>query len=100
MPGVSGDLSRDFGLQVDHAFRRWLIGTAKIGYGIDDYVGLARIDQRWFASIGLIYKLTREHAAQGEIRRDWLISTRSGRGLRGQSVPARRHGCSARACTH
>jgi hypothetical protein len=36
LPGVSGDLSRDFGLQVDHAFRRWLIGTARLGFGIED----------------------------------------------------------------
>ena len=27
VPGVSGELSRDVAIQVDHAFRRWLIGT-------------------------------------------------------------------------
>ena len=27
IPGVSGVLYRDIGLQVDHAFRRWLIGS-------------------------------------------------------------------------
>jgi hypothetical protein len=75
LPGVSGDLARDFGLQVDHSFRRWLIGTAKVGYGIDDYVGLARTDQRWFASVALIYKLNRDLQLKGEIRRDWLISS-------------------------
>jgi len=75
LPGVSGDLARDFGLQVDHSFRRWLIGTAKIGYGLDDYVGLARTDQRWFASVALIYKLNRDMQLKGEIRRDWLISS-------------------------
>jgi hypothetical protein len=75
LPGVSGDLARDFGLQVDHSFRRWLIGTAKIGYGIDDYVGLARTDQRWFASVAVIYKLNRDLQLKGEIRRDWLISS-------------------------
>ena len=78
LPGVSGDLSRDFGLQIDHAFRRWLIGTAKLGYGIDDYVGLARLDQRLFASIALTYKLTRELQLKAEIRRDWLNSTAPG----------------------
>jgi hypothetical protein len=78
LPGVSGDLSRDFGLQVDHAFRRWLIGTAKLGYGIDDYVGLSRIDQRWYASVELIYKLTRNMQLKAEIRRDWLNSNTLG----------------------
>jgi hypothetical protein len=74
VPGVSGDLSRDFGLQIDHAFRRWLIGTAKAGYGIDNYVGLDRIDQRMYASIALTYKLTRELQAKAEVRRDWVVS--------------------------
>jgi hypothetical protein len=75
VPGVSGDLSRDFGLQIDHAFRRWLIGTARVGYGVDDYVGLDRLDQRMYASIALTYKLTRELQAKAEVRRDWLVSS-------------------------
>ena len=78
LPGVSGDLSRDFGLQIDHAFRRWLIGTAKIGYGVDDYVGLARQDQRMYASIATTYKLTRELQLKSEIRRDWVVSSAPG----------------------
>jgi hypothetical protein len=75
LPGVSGDLSRDFGLQIDHAFRRWLIGTAKVGYGVDEYVGLNRLDQRMYASIALTYRLTRELQAKAEVRRDWLVSS-------------------------
>ncbi len=75
LPGVSGDLSRDLGLQVDHAFRRWLIGTAKFGYGIDDYVGLNRFDRRLYGSIALTYKLTRDLQLKGEVRRDWLVSS-------------------------
>jgi hypothetical protein len=35
--GVSGVLYRDVGLQVDHAFRRWLIGSVKLGVGLDTY---------------------------------------------------------------
>jgi hypothetical protein len=75
LPGVSGNLSRDFGLQADHAFRRWLLGTAKLGFGIDDYVGLPRIDHRWYASMALTYKLTRNMQLKAEIRRDWLNSS-------------------------
>jgi hypothetical protein len=78
VPGVSGDFSRDFGLQVDHAFRRWLIATAKLGYGIDDYVGLPRVDHRWYASIGMVYKLNRDLQLKGEIRRDWINSNTPG----------------------
>lgn len=76
--GVSGNLSRDLGLQIDHAFRRWLIGTAKFGYGTDDYVGLERQDQRFYASFALVYKLTRELQLKSEVRRDWLVSSQPG----------------------
>jgi hypothetical protein len=76
--GVSGNLSRDFSLQIDHALRRWLTGTAKFGYGTDDYVGLERHDQRFYASFALLYKLTRELQLKGEIRRDWLVSSAPG----------------------
>ena len=47
VPGVSGVFTRDVGLQVDHAFRRWLIGAVKFNYGIDDYVGSTRKDDRY-----------------------------------------------------
>ena len=49
IPGVSGTLYRDVGLQLDHAFRRWLIGSVKLGFGLDDYVGLSRQDKRYSA---------------------------------------------------
>ena len=65
--GVSGTLTRDLTLQVDHSFRRWLIGTLKFGYGNDDYIGLGRDDKRYFASAAVTYKLTRTHRAQGRI---------------------------------
>jgi len=78
VPGVSGDLSHNVALQVDHAFRRWLLGTAKIGFGIDDYVGLTRLDHSWFASLRLLYKLNRDIWLKGEVRRDWLASSAPG----------------------
>ena len=56
--GVSGSFTREIGLQVDHAFRRWLIGTVKFGYGIDDYVGSPRLDHRYSVSLALLYKLS------------------------------------------
>ena len=75
--GVSGSLSRDYSVQVDHAFRRWLIGTAKFGYGTTDYEG-TRFDRRYFAEADLVYKLTRTFAIKGTVRRDWLKSDAPG----------------------
>jgi hypothetical protein len=78
IPGVSGELSRDAGLQVDHSFRRWLIGTVKLGFGVDDYVGLNREDKRYTAGIGLTYKFNRNVQLKSEIRQDWLRSNVTG----------------------
>ncbi len=76
--GVSGVLYRDVGLQVGHAFRRWLIGTVKLGFGLDDYVGLSREDKRFSAGVGLTYKLNRSVQIKGEFRQDWLRSNVTG----------------------
>jgi hypothetical protein len=78
VPGVSGDLSHDFALQIDHSLRRWLIATAQIGYGTDDYVGLERFDHRYFASFQLLYKLSREVQLKAQVRRDWVASSLPG----------------------
>ena len=76
--GVSGVLSRDAGLQVDHAFRRYLIGTVKAGFGNDDYKGSDRDDKRYMVGLGLTYKLSRWAQVKGEFRQDWLRSNFSG----------------------
>jgi hypothetical protein len=78
IPGVSGELSRDAGLQLDHSFRRWLIGTVKVGFGVDDYVGLDRQDKRYSAGLGLTYKLNRTVQIKGEIQQNWLRSNVTG----------------------
>jgi len=69
-PNVSGVLARDFGLQLDHSFRHWLIATLKLGYGTDDYVGIARKDQRYMAAAGLTYKMNRNVQWKAEVRRE------------------------------
>lgn len=71
--GVSGSLSRDYNVQVDHAFRRWLIGTGKFGYGTTDYQG-TRLDKRYYVEGDLIYRLTRTFSIKGTVRHDWLVS--------------------------
>ena len=76
--GVSGALRRDVGLQIDHAFRRWLIGTVKLGYGQDEYVGSDRLDQRTSLAAIVTYKLSRELWHKGEYRHEWLRSNVTG----------------------
>jgi hypothetical protein len=76
--GVSGVLYRDVGLQVDHSFRRWLIGSLKGGAGFDDYVGSGRKDQRYYFGGGLTYKLNRFVQVKGEARHEWLTSNQPG----------------------
>ena len=90
-------LYRDVGLQVDHSFRRWLIGTVKLGFGLDTYKGsdttallcdcvvstpgataADRIDKRFSAGLGLTYKLNRSVQIKGEFRQDWLRSNATG----------------------
>jgi len=74
LSGVSSVVQRDFGAQVDHSFRRWLVGSLKFGYGLDDYVGSTRVDQRFTLSGALTYKMSRNMQLKGEIRRQWLNS--------------------------
>jgi len=78
LPGASGVLYRDFGLEIDHDFRRWLTGALKLGYGADSYVGVDRFDNRYTAGASLAYKVTRTVQIKGEFRHDWLRSTVTG----------------------
>ena len=68
-------LTREAGIQVDHAFREWLIGTLRFTYDNDDYVGSTRKDDRFAAAAVMTYKLNREMHLRGEYRREWLHST-------------------------
>jgi hypothetical protein len=78
VPGVSGQFTREVTLQVDHAFRRWLIATGKFLYGNDDYVGSDRDDNRYSLSAAITYKLTRDLWLKSEYRHDWLRSSVTG----------------------
>ena len=75
---ASGEFSHDVNLEVDHAFRSWLIGIAKAGYGTDNYVGSTTNDTRYFLSAGLTYIFTRELQVRGEVRQDWQLSATPG----------------------
>jgi hypothetical protein len=72
---ASGQFSRDLAVEVDHAFRYWLVGILKGGYGNDVYPGSGLQDNRWYASVGAVYKLTREWQLNATVRQDWQIAT-------------------------
>jgi hypothetical protein len=72
--GVSGIFSRDLGVEVAHAFRRWLTLTVKAGVGFDDYRGSTREDERYVASAAIAYALNRDIQLKGEVRQEWRHS--------------------------
>ena len=74
LSGVSGTFTRQIGLQVEHAFRRWLLGTLGFAYAHDVYVGDIRADNRYIASAALTYMLNREWQLRGEFREEWQHS--------------------------
>jgi hypothetical protein len=72
--GGSGVLRRDYTLEIDHDLRRWLTGTIRLNYGVDNYFGIDRLDHRYYVDTALTYKFTREVWLRGEFRHDWLSS--------------------------
>ncbi len=84
VPDVSGVLYRDALVQFDHSFRRWLIGTVKLGIGLDDYQNspsatfIQREDKRYSAAAGLTYKFNRSLQLKGEVQQYWLRSNVAG----------------------
>jgi hypothetical protein len=75
LAGAAGVFSRQASLAIDHAFRRWLIGSAKISYGTEDYRGAGRRDDRLGLSAALAYHFNRYAALKGEVRREELRSS-------------------------
>jgi hypothetical protein len=78
--GVSGLFKRDVALQVEHAFRRWLLATLTLSRGFDEYVGSPRKDDRYAAAAGIVYKLNRDMQLKSELRREWRRSNEPGNG--------------------
>jgi hypothetical protein len=72
MTDVSGILKRDAGIEVEHSFRRWLVGSVKFSFGLDTYDGIAREDKRYTAGAALVYKLNPMAQLKGEVRQEWL----------------------------
>jgi hypothetical protein len=76
--GASGLQRRDVAVELEHSFRRWLIGTARLAYGQDIYQGTTRVDQRMVASVNLVYRASRNLQIRGEVRREALYSNQVG----------------------
>src|SRR5438477_2656491 len=78
LAGVSGILSREVGVEVAHAFRRWLILTLRGTAGFDQYKGFPREDERFAASAALAYALNRDLQFKSELRQEWRHSNLPG----------------------
>ena len=72
---ASDVLTRNAGIEVEHAFRRWLVGSLKFNYGFDDYVGSDRKDDRFSIGAAVTYKINRIAQIKAEVREDWLRSS-------------------------
>ena len=75
---AAGIQRRDFSIELEHSFRRWLIGTVRLAYGQDVYVANPRLDQRLVASASLVYRASRNLQIRGEVRREALMSNQPG----------------------
>jgi hypothetical protein len=76
--GVSTVYNRDVSVQVDHAFRRYLIGSARIGAGYDTYEGTSQQNTRLTGALGLAYKFTRDVSIAGEVRHTRFTTNTTG----------------------
>lgn len=64
---ASGDFIHEVSLEVEHAFRRWLIGTVSVAYRIDDYEGSDLTERTFTVGAGLIYKINRYAELTGNV---------------------------------
>jgi hypothetical protein len=78
LTGASGIFTHEAKVIVDHSFRRWLIGSAFASYGIDDYHGIGRIDDRITYGGALTYYFDRSLALRGELRQERQTSNTPG----------------------
>lgn len=73
--GASGVLRREIRLSMDHAFRRWLIGTAAVSWLRLDYDGAALVNDYLRISAALTYSLNRSLALKAEYRNEHFFSS-------------------------
>jgi len=76
--GAAGIFTREGKITIDHAFRRWLVGSLFGSYGQDQYRGTGRVDDRWTYGAALTYWFNRMLALRAEVRREGLNSNVAG----------------------
>lgn len=64
---ASGDFVHEARIEVEHAFRRWLIGNVSLAYRIDDYEGSGLTERTFTVSGGLTYKINRVAELSAEV---------------------------------
>lgn len=75
VPGASGVMRHEFRLSMDHAFRRYLVGTLSVGWLREDYEGTALVNDYLRTSAALTYSLTRSLALKAEYRNEQFFSS-------------------------
>jgi len=73
--GASGVMRHELKLTMDHAFRRWLIGTVSVGWLREDYEGTGLVNDYLRTSAALTYSLNRTLALKVEFRNEQFFSS-------------------------
>jgi hypothetical protein len=76
--GASGVLRHEARLSMDHAFRRWLIGSLGVGWLREDYEGTTLVNDYLRISAALTYSLNRSLALKAEYRNEQFFSSVAG----------------------
>jgi hypothetical protein len=73
--GASGVLRYDMRLTMDHAFRRWLVGSVGFGWLREEYEGSPLVNDYLRTSAALTYSLSRSLALKAEYRNERFFSS-------------------------
>jgi hypothetical protein len=76
--GASGVMRHDVRLTMDHALRRWLIGSLGVGWLREEYEGTALVNDYLRISAALTYSLSRSLALKAEYRNEKFFSSVAG----------------------
>ncbi|MGJ5132065.1 outer membrane beta-barrel protein [Bradyrhizobium oligotrophicum] len=74
-PRVSGILRREASVQLRQPLNDRTRVTLSAGIGRDVFVGIPRIDDRYFAGVAVAHRLTREVQIRGDVRQEWIRSS-------------------------
>lgn len=73
--GASGVLRREARLTMDHAFRRWLVGSTSVGWLREEYEGTTLVNDYLRISAALTYSLNRSLVLKAEYRNEHFFSS-------------------------